>query len=488
MIKIDLISDIEEIRTYSEICRNLAKNAGCRTYSDILDLQILWYQHFRGKNRQSFEVLRGRNFIGRRSFLEQFTLLIAKRNGEVAGAVPLVTIETKVDSQRDALSILCFPGDPGLIQRHDFWVVDRLADEVIPALVNKLLGMLTGADLLYLQNIPNDSKYLVKIRDALDIQTDGSLEIIEAETVNAGGVRSWNAEIIRSALSRIQDCLLQDSDTAIDDQDRIMADVAVLLERITPQHMAFAGNRKKADALLQQLAERYRHVASIKTAIADIVGRTEVSPIRSPFIDLTGGHCGFMVSLGKKTRNNLKYYHRRFIREGGDYEKIDAETLDEASIQELLHLHSQQWKNGSASLNNQTWAFHHNAFDLYRRLGYLQLIFAVYRKKRIAALASTDIGGVRESIMTGRDPRYSRFSIGNALFWESIMDAIEKGIDRYELGAVELDYKKRLATGHTEMHNFICKRKDLPLEIDSLFWGFENIRVIKSRIAQEMLS
>ncbi len=75
--------------------------------------------------------------------------------------------------------------------------------------------------------------------------------------------------------------------------------------------------------------------------------------------------------------------------------------------------------------------------------------------------------------MIGLDSKYHALRAGRLLYLHTIYDAIDRGLERYELGAVGFDYKMSFANNTSVAHNFFFHPSGTKPDLNRIFAGFE---------------
>jgi len=122
---------------------------------------------------------------------------------------------------------------------------------------------------------------------------------------------------------------------------------------------------------------------------------------------------------------------------------------------------------------DDSYAFHVDMVTAMAGEGLFSLFFARFAGKRVAVLSSFDIHPRRECYFTGMDPEYRETRAGRLLWLHSIYDAIDHGYETYDLGPGDFGYKMSLATGEARSHNFLVTGNNSPLDLNSIFAGYE---------------
>lgn len=137
------------------------------------------------------------------------------------------------------------------------------------------------------------------------------------------------------------------------------------------------------------------------------------------------------LSLKEKTEENLlanmrkntRYYIRKSQKEGIEVIK------DKADFETFFSI----LKQTASRQSYVTWprVYFESLFDQFCQQG-LSLYFATYQKKKVAIGLFLDYGNYRFYLEGGMLMQYSKFYPAYAIQWESIKDALNKGIEVYD--------------------------------------------------------
>ena len=150
--------------------------------------------------------------------------------------------------------------------------------------------------------------------------------------------------------------------------------------------------------------------------------------------------------LGAKFRHNLRYYRQKMEK---NYKKVEFKKYDElGSVEEtaktFIELHQKRWnlKGLPGAINTQiTRDFF---IDLSRKLannGWLALYFLTANDEPIAGLYCVEYDHTMYEILSGFDPDFSRYSVGNLLHAKVIEKCIEKKIEEFDFMKGDESYK-----------------------------------------------
>ncbi len=448
----------------------LSDNAGCTLPFHCPEVPVTWWKHFNSANGEPFAQRRGRNFLGARCWLENFQYIVAREGEEICGAVPTASYSVRLPNGQDNVRMLTFAADYVLAPYQDFLALPGRRREAVCLLIDECVRLMrAGHDLLFFGYIPEDSPN-VAVLDGILEGMPASVAWKKCITSQRGGVHPWTL----ASLQKLLYILAVKVDTAkpefkpVDELQRSLASCR-------PDALLFPRNRMKLEEELRSLVGCYAHVDGIRSELNSILTLLNDSATVYPFLDLPASRESYLKGLGKKTRFNCRYERKRLLESGGVIEKIPSENVSEKDIGDYLNLHMKRWGRQSVAISEQTFGFHTQLCLAAAQRGHLTLFFITLDGKRIAAHSCFDIRGRREAYFTGLDPDYKKSGAGIVLFHETILDAIDSRLTRYELGYGGDDYKFKFTKTYAKSYSyFIAERGGMP-DLDRVFPGYERM-------------
>lgn len=166
-----------------------------------------------------------------------------------------------------------------------------------------------------------------------------------------------------------------------------------------------------------------------------------------PFLELPATVEELPGLLGKKFRDNLKYYGRRLEREHEvEYRRLrEPENLEEA-MGEFFRLHQSRWlKKGlpGSFLTRGFRNFHLSVARRFLKNGRLGLYLLKVDGQPVAALYSFRDERRAYYYSGGFDPAWERASAGTLLLYHAIRDAIDGGLQIFDFLRGDESYKHR---------------------------------------------
>jgi len=170
-----------------------------------------------------------------------------------------------------------------------------------------------------------------------------------------------------------------------------------------------------------------------------------------PYIDLPSSFKLFTEKLSRYTRRNF----RKRMRKLRENYKVEIETQDDfGSIREAMgaffKLHQKRWlaKGGPGAFDSRPFRdFHRSLAELFNEKGWLALYFLTVNQEPIAAVYSFDYNQKKYGYLTGFDPEFASYGVGNLLKMCVVKKSIEKGLKEYDLMRDFEPYKADWATG-----------------------------------------
>ncbi|HEY5997795.1 MAG TPA: GNAT family N-acetyltransferase [bacterium] len=468
MISTRTVTDPAEIERWVPACSELARTTQASLCSQYLDVPLLWWKSFANGSGQDTYTVRGANFLGTRSWLEDMFVILAFAGDELLGALPLASQSVKVRGRAVPRRVVTLPGDFQLIPYMDLTVAAGRRREVIGALLDTAIDGLGDDDLLMLQYLPETSPHLEEIAAHLRAKAPAGVRYTVATTGRRGGVWPWNLEIIVSCLRQLRARV-----TTAD----LRGHLDGLLEAL--------GSCPSTSLILPQTRRTFEEkIRDALDCVSADVGPGDATRVLQSHLADAPDYYGrislpkdedtYRASLGKDTRRYFQRYGQAFREAGGSFEKIASERVTERDVDDYLALHDSRWRGDSAVLKNERlYRFHRDLCARLAAKGFLSLFFAVYRGARIAVHSCIDICGRREGYMIGRDPGFEETRAGRLLYFETIRDAIASGYRTYEMGRVWFAYKASFTRESALTRNVFVSKAGTAPDLNGIFGGYE---------------
>ena len=170
-----------------------------------------------------------------------------------------------------------------------------------------------------------------------------------------------------------------------------------------------------------------------------------------PYIKLPGSVDVFLRGLSRNMQRNLRKRMRRLKR---DF-RVEFRTHEDfSSVKEAMgiffKLHQKRWRSrgrSGAFVDEEFRAFHMDVATLFAERGWLSMFFLMADGEPVASIYSFDYGGKKYGYLTGFDPDFYPYSVGNLLKMYAVERCIQKGLREYDLMRGFERYKADWSTG-----------------------------------------
>jgi len=178
-----------------------------------------------------------------------------------------------------------------------------------------------------------------------------------------------------------------------------------------------------------------------------------------PYIKLPDSFEVFASRLSPNMRRNLRKRLRRLREKYKVAVKTqrDFDSVKEA-METLFRLNLKRWRSegkpGSFALTAFR-NFHLDLAEIFNKKGWLSMHFLTVNDEPVAAVYSFDYNRKKYGYLTGFDPEFGCYSVGNLLKMHIVEYCIEKGFREYDLTRGFEPYKADWATG--VRRNFVAR-------------------------------
>jgi CelD/BcsL family acetyltransferase involved in cellulose biosynthesis len=170
-----------------------------------------------------------------------------------------------------------------------------------------------------------------------------------------------------------------------------------------------------------------------------------------PYIRLPSSREEFFDHLSSNMRRNL----RRRMRKLQKSYKFEVRTQDDfnsvgQAMKTFFDLHQRRWtsKGKPGAFASKVFRnFHLNLAEVFQEKGWLALYFLVADDEPVAALYTFEYNNKKYGYLSGFEPEFARYGVGNLLKLHVIEDCLKKGIKEYDLTRGFELYKADWATG-----------------------------------------
>jgi CelD/BcsL family acetyltransferase involved in cellulose biosynthesis len=184
------------------------------------------------------------------------------------------------------------------------------------------------------------------------------------------------------------------------------------------------------------------------------------------YIDLPNSFEIFLNGLSKNMRRNLR---KRIQKLNKTYDVEVKTQNDFSSIREAMSLffllHQKRWRSkGKAGAFNKKEIidFHIDLAENFARKGWLSLYFLTLNDQPVAAIYSFDYCLKKYGYLSGFDPNYGSYGIGNILRMYVVEDCIKRGLKVYDLARGDEPYK-------SDWTRRVSKNLEVQLQRNGLF-------------------
>jgi len=164
-----------------------------------------------------------------------------------------------------------------------------------------------------------------------------------------------------------------------------------------------------------------------------------------PYMELPSSTEEFMSRLGGDMRRNLR---RRMKRLSEKYEVKVQTQSDFGSIKEAMNafykLHQKRWgtKGMPGVFADETLRnFHYDVASYFNERGWLRLYLLTANNEPVASIYSFNYGAKKYEYLTGFDPKFSQYGVGNLLRMHVAEDGIKESLKEYDLLRGDEPYK-----------------------------------------------
>ena len=204
------------------------------------------------------------------------------------------------------------------------------------------------------------------------------------------------------------------------------------------EFLAYLFKQKDWDLLsLPDLPQASRTIELIKNTHTRLPGFSIKKGWLCPYMAIPDSKEKLMENLNSKFRRELQRRLRKLERERGRVEFKHHYELGsfEETMSILFNLHRKRWQSkgepgGYTGQKERNIVMQTSKF--FAQKGWLELHFLTVNSKPVAAELDVEYGGKLYGQISGFDPAYSKYSLGNILFLKILEECVEKGISEYD--------------------------------------------------------
>lgn len=162
-----------------------------------------------------------------------------------------------------------------------------------------------------------------------------------------------------------------------------------------------------------------------------------INGILCPYIRLPNSVDTFIQSLSRNMRRNLRKRMRKLRKEHKVEFKNqnDFNSVDEA-IRIFFKLHQKRWKTRGepGAFSSETFrSFHTEIAKIFNKKGWLDLHFLIVDSDPVAAAYTFNYNLKKYGYLTGFDPAFGKYGVGNLLKLHIVEECIKNGFREYDL-------------------------------------------------------
>ncbi len=178
----------------------------------------------------------------------------------------------------------------------------------------------------------------------------------------------------------------------------------------------------------------------------------------SPAIDLPFDWEGYLATLGKKDRHELRRKMRRLQTTSFRYYSVDDPAHLSSDLEDFFRLHRLSRPEKAYFMTPHMEGFFRAISSALLARGQLRLYFLEVDGRRVSTAMCFDRGDEILLYNSGFDPEYSHLSVGLLLKALCIMDAIESGKRRFDFLRGPEPYKYDLGGKDVPLNNLVIVR------------------------------
>lgn len=169
------------------------------------------------------------------------------------------------------------------------------------------------------------------------------------------------------------------------------------------------------------------------------------------YVSLSNSFNVFINGLRRKLRRELDRTMRRLV----ENYKVEFTTQHdfnsvEVAMETFFDLHQMRWKSKGEDgvfANEVNRDFHISLAKTFNEKGWLALYFLTVDDEPISAVYTFDYNQKKYACLSGLDPEFRKFGVGNLLHKHIIEECFRKRFREYNLGRGFMQYKTQWATG-----------------------------------------
>jgi CelD/BcsL family acetyltransferase involved in cellulose biosynthesis len=195
-----------------------------------------------------------------------------------------------------------------------------------------------------------------------------------------------------------------------------------------------------------------------------------------PYVNLPASNEDFANGLSRNMRKNL----RKGMRKLSKKYKVEVKTQKayrstKEAMEAFFKLHQKRWRSKGergAFASEVFRNFHLDLAEVFDKKGWLSLRFLMANSKPIAAVYSFDYNLKKYGYLSGFDPDFGHYTVGNLLKLVIVEECIKKRFREYDLARGFEPYKANWATG--VRRNFVATIVGKSVFAEVYDWAVQN--------------
>ena len=226
---------------------------------------------------------------------------------------------------------------------------------------------------------------------------------------------------------------------------------------------------------LQDFPEQSQHIETLYKLLKNYGWKVKYyNTWKCPYLTLDCEWGDIIKKHGRKFRYNIKRSKKQLEGLGRlEFKKIETEEELERYLPEIFNIHKKRWKNYYIASKFSTIdgrKFYSQVAKEYLEKGILSLELLLLNNHIIAFSFSFQIDQKYFYYIPAYDPDYAKYSPGKVLLMHILEEASKSGIEEFDFGKGELQYKYHWTTGERQNRRIIFASPTLKGKIIFFFY------------------
>jgi CelD/BcsL family acetyltransferase involved in cellulose biosynthesis len=180
----------------------------------------------------------------------------------------------------------------------------------------------------------------------------------------------------------------------------------------------------------------------------------------SPFVELHGSWDGYLMSLGKKDRHELRRKLRRAVDDQGATWRVVRDSADlELSLEGFFHLHRASSPSKAAFMTASMEQYFRELARMALSHGWLRMGVLWVGETPVSSAIGFGYKGRLYLYNSGYDPAYHAHSVGIAAVGLLIRDSADEGLQTFDFLQGNEAYKYTLGATDTQVLRIVSSRE-----------------------------